>query len=87
MHNMAAKCKICKGVRAPEVVQRMDPTCGKMECWLEHCKNHIAKKRKAEDKAFRAETAKRKKAAKSKGDHAKDAQAQFNRFIRLRAAI
>ena len=81
---MAAKCRICKGVRSQQQVQRMDPTCGEIACKITHCDNHIAKKRKADDKAWRAETVKRKKAAKSKGDWAKEAQQQFNRFIRFR---
>ncbi len=43
-----------------------------------------AKGKKIIEKAWRADTVKMKKAAKSKGDWAKDAQQQFNRFIRLR---
>ena len=83
---MAAKCRICKGVRSQQQVDRIIPICDKEDCrvtWSMQPKQQ-AKGKKIIDKAWRADTAQRKKKAKSKGDHAKDAQAQFNRFIRLR---
>ena len=56
------------------------------ECANQHSRKskQQAKGKKIIDKAWRADTAERKKRAKSKGKWAEEAQAEFNRFIRLR---
>lgn len=52
-----------------------------IECATEYA---YEKQKKAKEKAFKKETRERKKSIKSKGQWAKEAQQQFNRYIRLR---
>ena len=83
---MAAKCKVCGAKRSQAQVDRMNPCCESIDCQVTYSmqSKQQAKGKKLADKAWRAETAARKRAAKSKGDWAKEAQREFNRFIRLR---
>ena len=83
---MAAKCKVCGATRSQRQIDRMNPCCESIDCQVTYSmqSKQQAKGKKLADKAWRAETAARRKAAKSKGEWAKEAQREFNRFIRLR---
>ena len=83
------KCATC-GTRKKKIQMRISPVMAfcNMDCQVKYAmknKDRSAEKQKAErDKEFRAETRRRKDRIKSKGDWAKEAQAAFNRYIRLR---
>ena len=68
------KCKICKSPFTP--VRFAQIVCG-ISCAIEHSRNLQEKKNKAEHKAKKAKL-------KSRADHLKDAQAVFNKYIRMR---
>jgi len=89
------KCKTCKEWFPP--TRQIQPCCDNSECQIAFAiahsdkerKKNIAriKKQKAErERAFSRETKRRKVAMKSKADWLKEAQAAFNRYIRLRDA-
>lgn len=82
---MAAKCKVCKGVRSQLMIDRMNPTCGEMACKIAHCDKHIADKRKDDDKAFRAKTTRMREAAKKrtgKGGHYEALKAALHMWVK-----
>ena len=83
---MAARCKVCGAKRSQQQIDRMNPCCESIDCQVTYSmqSKQQAKGKKLAGAAWRADTAARKKAAKSKGDWAKEAQREFNRFIRLR---
>ena len=68
------KCKICRNTFEP--VRFAQIVCS-MSCAIEHSRALSAKKAKKE-------TTERKKALKSRADWLKEAQAVFNKFIRMR---
>lgn len=68
------KCKVCKTKFEPR--NSLQVACS-MKCALEAAKT----KRQQE---FKAETRRRKQALKSRADWLKEAQAEFNRYIRIR---
>ena len=68
------KCKICKNTFEP--VRFAQIVCS-MSCAIEHSRALSAKKAKKE-------TPERKKALKSRADWLKEAQAVFNKYIRMR---
>jgi hypothetical protein len=75
-------CRICRDKFEP--VRSMQPTCGKFECNYEFATRAAAKsaaKRKAAD---RKETKEKKDAIKTRSDWLKEAQTEFNKFIRAR---
>ncbi len=81
---MPRKCKECK---APIPSVRTCDTffLKKGYCSIDHMASHgMQKARDAQAKKERKEHKARKEALKSRGDHAKDAQAEVNKFIRTR---
>ncbi len=66
----------------------IQPTCHDAKCILEYQRHKEGKKLLAEqrkqEKVARADLRKRKERLKSKGDHMREAQAAFNRFVRVR---
>ena len=83
---MATKCRVCDAKRSQRQVDSMNPCCESIDYQVTYSmqSKQQAKGKKLAGAAWRADTAARKKAAKSKGDWAKEAQREFNRFIRLR---
>lgn len=80
---MGRKCRACK-VEIPTVKDSL-PVQKKGFCDFDCMAAHgLSLARKAQEKAKRAETRRRKEALKSKGDWMKEAQAAFNRYIRIR---
>lgn len=81
---MARKCRHCK-TELPKVKDCQDVYQKNGYCDLDHMVAHgLAKSKETKEKAERKELKARKEKLKSKGDHAREAQAQFNKFIRLR---
>lgn len=75
------KCPICKTKWQP--FSSMEKVCS-IPCALEHAKRRREKAESKSEKAFRAETRRLKEAIKPRGKWLKEAQAAFNKFIRLR---
>jgi hypothetical protein len=79
------KCKVCKTEFTP--FQSMQMVCGP-KCSLEYARERNAKKQakaKADkDKALRKHLKESKERLKTRGELAKEAQAAFNKYIRLR---
>lgn len=81
---MARKCKQCK-TEIPTVKACEDFIGKKGYCSIDCMSLHgLAKAKEAREKKERKEHKARKEALKSRGDYAKEAQAEFNRYIRLR---
>ena len=81
---MSRKCRNCK-TELPKTkdckdVYQRGGFCN-VDCMAKH---GLEKARQQKDKAERKELKQRKEKLKTKSDHAKDAQKEFNRFIRLR---
>jgi 5-methylcytosine-specific restriction endonuclease McrA len=74
----AKVCKVCKADFNP--MRSMQAVCGP-RCAIEHSS---LTNRQAREKARRKADRKRKEAIKSRSEWAKEAQAEFNKFIRLR---
>lgn len=83
------KEKKCKN---PECGERFVPfnslqkVCGKVECALAVGRKELQRRKKREQKEYRAETRGRKEKLKSRTDWLREAQAVFNKWIRLRDA-
>ena len=78
------KCRYCKS-ELPQVKNCESPVQKKGFCSIAHMASHgIAKARANKEKADRKEIKTRKEKLKSRGDHAKDTQKAFNKFIRVR---
>ena len=71
------KCRICKTWYTPQRVAQS--TCEDVKCALLYG-------REVQAKEYQRVTRQRKKAMKSRGSHLKDAQAIFNKWVRLRDA-
>ncbi len=81
---MARKCKQCKA-EIPTVKACEDFIGKKGYCSIECMGKHgLAKAKEASVKRERKEHKARKEKLKTRSDYAKEAQAEFNRFIRLR---
>lgn len=80
------RCPECRVMFTPS--RSSQAVCGEIECAIAHGKSEkgraIAGKALAE--IGRREIKVRKEALKSRGDHAKEAQAVINRYVRLRDA-
>lgn len=72
-----SKCKVCRAPYAKRSIQHK--VCGKVECAVEFA-------RREREKRERKELRQRKEQAKSRADLTREAQAAFNKFIRLRDA-
>ena len=70
------KCRLCKAEFSPR--SSLDKVCG-VTCAIKYAKDKEATKQKQTDRI-------RKELLKSRGDWIREAQAQFNRFIRIRDA-
>jgi hypothetical protein len=77
------KCKICKG----EYVKRtpMQSVCG-LECAIQRDRKNKRSRAAEAEKANRARLRARREALKTKSQWTKEAQAAFNRFVRVRDA-
>ena len=82
------KPKTCKNpaCRASFVPQRLGQAVCSPKCGLAIKEVNQEKARKSLDQVGRADIKVRKEALKSRGDHAKEAQAVINRYVRLRDA-
>jgi hypothetical protein len=78
------KCKVCKTKFEPKF-NTTQAVCSP-KCALEKGKKDAEKKRKATQAKERKDLRKRKEALKSRGDWLREAQIEFNKFIRLRDA-
>jgi hypothetical protein len=78
------KCRHCKE-EIPRIKDCKDPFQKGGFCNVDHmAKYGLEKGRDAADKKGRKEHKARKEKLKTRGDHAKDAQTEFNKFIRFR---
>lgn len=77
------KCKVCKGEAF--LVVGIFSFCSHDHAY-EFAISKMKKDKQKKEKQFRSETAKMKKSIKTRSEHLKEAQAEFNRFIRLRDA-
>ena len=81
---MGRNCKQCK-TEIDKVADCSTFYMKKGYCSIEHMADHGLQKHKdAATKKARVEHKEAKERIKSRGDHARDAQTEFNRFIRLR---
>jgi hypothetical protein len=76
-------CKVCREKFEP--VRPMQTTCS-IPCAIEYGRQQLAKKQAKEAKAERAQDKVRREKLKTRTDWIKEAQAAFNKFIRLRDA-
>lgn len=77
------KCKVCRTEFAPS--KPMQAVCG-IECSIAIANKKRALKQAKEHAAERKETKSKREKLKSRADWAKEAQAAFNRWVRLRDA-
>jgi len=81
---MARKCRYCKA-ELPKVKDCAEPVQAKGFCSFDHmAKYGLEKARQTKERQERKELRARKERLKTRSDHAKDAQAEFNKYIRLR---
>ena len=80
------KCRVAT-CRASFVPSRMGQAVCSPACAMIDGPRHAPKARKALDQIERAEIKVRKEKLKSRADHAKEAQAVINRYVRLRDAL
>ncbi len=81
---MARKCRHCKE-EIPKIKDCINPFQKQGFCDIDHMAKYGMEKAIAnKDKADRKELKARKEKLKSKGDYAREAQAVFNKYIRLR---
>ncbi len=73
-------CKVCKKKYRPKY-NTIQATCNNFKCALELAQS---KRKNKEKKEFRAETVRRRAAAKTRSDWLRDAQTAFNAYIRAR---
>lgn len=78
------KCRICK--EKFEVEREKQPVCSNPDCAIEWLKQQQEKDARKKEKAFRAETRRLKESIKSKGKWTQEAQAVFNKWVRLSQA-
>ena len=80
------KPKTCKNpaCRASFVPQRLGQSVCSPKCGLAIKEVNLAKARKSLDQVGRADIKVRKEALKTRADHAQEAQAVINRYVRLR---
>jgi len=76
-------CRVCK--TRFEATRPFQPTCS-YECSVSYAEKVVAKKRAKEAKEDRKQTKVRKEKLKTRSDYIKEAQIEFNRYIRLRDA-
>jgi len=78
------KCRYCNS-EIPKTKDCTEPVKKAGFCTIDHMAKHgIEKAKAAREKKQRADNKKAKERLKTRGDYAKEAQAEFNRFIRLR---
>ena len=81
---MARKCRHCKA-ELPKVKDCESIYQKKGFCDLDHMASHgLAKSKASKERAERKELKARKEKLKSRGDYARETQAVFNKYIRLR---
>lgn len=80
------RCPTCRVMFTPS--RSSQAVCGEIECAIAHGKSEKGQEsaRKAFADIGRRDIKVRKEALKSRGDHAKEAQAVINRYVRLRDA-
>jgi hypothetical protein len=74
-------CRVCK--TRFEATRPFQPTCS-YECSVSYAEKVVAKKRAKEAKEDRKQTKVRKEKLKTRSDYIKEAQIEFNKYIRLR---
>lgn len=78
------RCRVCREKFSP--FNSMQAVCFTVKCAAAYAREQRKKKELREAKEWAAETRRRKEAAKSRQDWLKEAQAEFNKFIRERDA-
>lgn len=78
------KCKVCRLTYTH--IRRMQVVCGKVECAQEYAERKRLKAERIAEKAECADDRKRREKLKSRSDWMREAQAAFNKFIRMRDA-
>lgn len=77
------RCRICERTFTP--ISSMSKACS-VHCALEYSRRIAAKKAEQEARTERKKTREAKERLKTRGDHLREAQAAFNKFVRLRDA-
>lgn len=78
------KCRQCK-IEIPKAKDAQEFAHKAGFCSIDHMASYgLQKARIAQEKKRKAEIKKKKEGLKTRGDYAKEAQAEFNRFIRMR---
>jgi hypothetical protein len=78
------RCRVCKEPFIPRTT--IQPCCYKYDCQLTWATAHALKQAKKREKAERQDIRARKEKIKTRSQWLKEAQVEFNRFIRLRDA-
>lgn len=78
------RCKVCQAMFTP--ARNFQAVCGEIACAIAHAPANQIRARKALADVERKEIQVRKERLKSRADHAKEAQAVINRYVRLRDA-
>jgi len=78
------RCKVCKESFRP--TRSIQPVCAAMACNVGYAEALLAKKKATAAKADRKETKAKLEKLKTRSDYIKEAQREFNRYIRLRDA-
>jgi hypothetical protein len=76
------RCRVCREPFMPRLTTQ--PCCYKYECQVTYATAHALKSQEKRVKADRKETREKKQALKTRSQWMKEAQVEFNRFIRIR---
>lgn len=79
---MAKKCRVCGEPINPQ--NSLLRLCGQFECRVSYANSVAEKSKKAREKKERQEHREKKEKLKTRSDWMKEAQATFNKFIRIR---
>jgi hypothetical protein len=78
------RCRVCREPFMPRLTTQ--PCCYKYECQVTYATAHALKSHEKRVKADRKETREKKQALKTRSQWMKEAQVEFNRYVRLRDA-
>jgi hypothetical protein len=76
------RCRVCREPFMPRLTTQ--PCCYKYECQVTYATAHALKSQEKRVKADRKETREKKQALKTRSQWMKEAQIEFNRYIRMR---
>jgi hypothetical protein len=78
------RCRVCREPFMPRLTTQ--PCCYKYECQVTYATAHALKSHEKRVKADRRETREKKQALKTRSQWMKEAQVEFNKYVRLRDA-